>query len=107
MHFVSLVPLSLGITFVVVMAILKGIAILTIALIALFAWIIYVAFFKKDEPEKEEEHDEYDREIEYWDKKMRQQQKEDAEFYRQIGRLEQQLDDVEKKVGIKRKRKKN
>jgi hypothetical protein len=105
MHFVALVPLSLAITFVVVMAILKAIAIVVIAVIALIAWIIYVAFFKKDEPEIQEK-DEYDLEIEYWDRELRKQQREDAEFYRRMGRLEQQLDDTEKRVGIKRKRNK-
>lgn len=105
MHFVALVPLSLAITFVVVMAILKAIAIVVIAVIALIAWIIYVAFFKKEEPEIQEK-DEHDLEIEYWDREMRRQQGEDAEFYKRMGRLEQQLDDTEKRVGIKRKRKK-
>ncbi len=105
MHFVSLVPLSLGITFVVVMAILKGIAILVIGLIALIAWVIYVAFFKKEES-KEKEKDEIDLEIEYWERKTREQIEEDAEFYRKMGRLEQQLDDIEKHVGLKKRRKK-
>jgi len=102
MHFVALVPLSLAITFVVVMAILKAIAIVVIAMIALLAWVIYIAFFKKDEPEIQEK-DEHDLEIESWDIEMRRQQEEDAEFYKKMGRLEQQLDDMETKVWYKEK----
>ena len=104
MHFVSLVPLSAGVAFVIVMAIIKGVFLLTIAVIALIAWLIYHFFFKKDEPE-EEEKDEYDDDID-WNKLMEEQRKDDAEFYRQIGRIEQQLDDIEENVGIKKRRKK-
>jgi len=34
---------------------------------------------------------------------MRRQQEEDAEFYKKMGRLEQQLDDMETKVWYKEK----
>lgn len=104
MHFVSLVPLSTGIAFVIVMAIIKGVFLLTIAVIALIAWLIYHFFFKKDEPE-EEEKDEYNDDTD-WDRLMEEQRKNDAEFYRQIGRIEQQLDDIEEKANIKKRRKK-
>jgi uncharacterized membrane protein (DUF106 family) len=100
MHFVSLVPLSLGILFVVVVAIAKGILILTLAIIALIAWIIYELFFKKEKIEEEERNPE----AEFWEQMMEKQEKEDKEFYRQIGRLEQQLDDIEEAAGIKRRK---
>jgi len=100
MHFVAIVPLVLAIFFVV----LKVIAIGTLLIIAGICYLIYHFFFKKDEPE-EEEKDEYDDDID-WNKLMEEQRKDDAEFYRQIGRIEQQLDDIEENVGIKKRRKK-
>jgi len=105
MHFVSLVPLSTGITFVIVVALLKGFFLLAIALIALIAWIIYELFFKKDKPKKEE-RDEYDAEAEYWDNLSKKLEEDDSKFYREIGRLEQQLDDLEEQVGVKKRKRK-
>ena len=99
MHFVTLVPLSLAIVLVV----LKFFAIGALIIIALIVWAIYVAFFKKEESEPEQRNPEG----EFWDKMMEKQEKDDAEFYRNIGRLEQQLDDIEERVGRKPKRRKN
>lgn len=99
MQFITIVPLGLAILWVV----FKFLAIGVLLIIGLIIWGIYVAFFKK---EKEPE-DERNPEAEFWDKMMEKQEKDDAEFYRNIGRLEQQLDDIEERVGRKPKRRKN
>ena len=100
MHFVSVVPLSLGILFVVVVAIIKGVLIFTLAILALIAWVIYELFFKKEKVEEEER----DPEAEFWDKMIEQQEREHQDFQRELGRLEQQLDDIEEAAGLKRRK---
>jgi hypothetical protein len=103
MHFVSLVPLSLGILFVVVVAMAKAAALLIIAVIGLVVWLIYELFFKKEEVEEEEERDP---EAEFWEKMLEDQERGNEEFYKEIGRLEQKLDDLEESAGITKKRRK-
>jgi uncharacterized membrane protein (DUF106 family) len=102
MHFVSLVPLSLGILFVVVVAMAKAAALLIIAVIGLVVWLIYELFFKKEEVEEEER----DPEAEFWEKMLEDQERGNEEFYKEIGRLEQKLDDLEESAGITKKRRK-
>jgi hypothetical protein len=100
MHFIAVVPLGLAILWVI----FKGIVIFSFVIIACIigsiAWAIYAIFFKKDEPKVEERNPE----AEYWEEMMEQQRKDDAEFYKRMGRLEQQLEDLEQVAGTKKKR---
>jgi hypothetical protein len=102
MQFVSLVPLWLGITFVIVMALLKAAFIAIVVIVGLIAWIIYEIFFKEEKKESEEE--EVEPGVDFWDKMMEEQNRNDADFYRRIGRMEQQLDDLEEVAGISKKK---
>ena len=98
MHFITVVPLGLAILWVI----FKFVAIGVFLIVALIVWVIYAVFFKKEKEPEEERNPEG----EFWDKMLEQQEKDDAEFYRNIGRLEQQLDDLEERVGYKPKTRK-
>lgn len=99
MHFVAIVPLGLAILYLLI----KAFVITVLVIIAILAYAIYAIFFKKEKQEKLEE--EYDDGID-WDKLMEKQEEESAEFYRRIGRMEQKLDDVEEKAGLKKRSRK-
>ena len=91
MHFITFVPLSLAILWVVFKVAAIGFLLITAIIIATIVWAIYVLFFKKDEPEVEER----DPEAEFWDSMMDKQREDDAEFYKTIGKIEQKQKELE------------
>lgn len=118
MHYVALVPLGAAVAF----SLIKGFVIVGLIFLALFIWMLYEFYliltgkdkkkkkkdedriwylYEKNDPDEEDDHDE---EMAYWDRMMREQQEQDAEFFKKIGRLEQKLDDLEEYAGTTKKR---